>query len=374
MRIGLITGEYPPLQGGIGAYTDILSRQLRALGHDIFIFSTTATQSQTPEIHLTNVISRWSLRTNHLINQWANDNQLDILNLQFQTAAFGMSAWIHFLPNMTNIPFITTFHDLRFPYLFPKAGRLRNWIVQHLAKSSDAIIVTNHEDLEQVQPLRTKLIPIGSNILSSVHVDKQAIRQSIGISMNDFVVTFFGFMNHTKGVDTLLLALAKLGQTDIKLLMIGGKTGTADPSNQHYADKIETLIGDLALEEQVMWTGFVHEDKVSNYLQIADVVALPYQDGASFRRGSLMAAIQQNCAIITTIPQVPIPEFTEQNMVIVPPDDAEALAQAINKLKHHPEQRERLRENIQHIQKRFDWNVIACDTASFFEHIIEDCS
>ena len=46
------------------------------------------------------------------------------MNIQYQTAAYGMSPFIHFLPDaLRPIPVVTTFHDLRFPYLFPKAGR-----------------------------------------------------------------------------------------------------------------------------------------------------------------------------------------------------------------------------------------------------------
>jgi hypothetical protein len=61
-----------------------------------------------------------------------------------------------------------TFHDLRVPYLFPKAGPLRRWIVYHLARSAEGVIATNDEDfhrlLTEARPRRLALIPIGSNI------------------------------------------------------------------------------------------------------------------------------------------------------------------------------------------------------------------
>jgi hypothetical protein len=31
MKIGLITGEYPPMQGGVGAFTQELARAMAAL-------------------------------------------------------------------------------------------------------------------------------------------------------------------------------------------------------------------------------------------------------------------------------------------------------------------------------------------------------
>src|SRR5690606_9338702 len=125
--------------------------------------------------------------------------------------------------------FVTTFHDLRFPYLFPKAGKLRDWIVMHLAKSSDGVIATNHEDLQALSNLRSAMIPIGSNILSSKTIQPKSWREKINVTEDEFLLAHFGFINHSKGIDTLLQAIAALNNPRIKLLMIGGRTGASDP-------------------------------------------------------------------------------------------------------------------------------------------------
>ncbi len=41
MRIGLVTGEFPPMEGGVGAFTDQLARSLAALDHEIHIITST---------------------------------------------------------------------------------------------------------------------------------------------------------------------------------------------------------------------------------------------------------------------------------------------------------------------------------------------
>ncbi|MEO1291023.1 MAG: glycosyltransferase [Chloroflexota bacterium] len=213
MRIGLITGEYPPLEGGVGHYTALLAENLVVQGHPTFIFSNHHAE-QHNDIPVNNTISKWNYRTNQLIKQWTSEKDLDVVNLQFQTAAYDMSAWIHFMPHMVNVPYVTTFHDLRFPYLFPKAGKLRNWIVMHLAKASDEVIATNHEDYAQLAHLKATMIPIGSNIKRVKNFDCDATRQQLNFSSDDFVLAYFGFMNHSKGVDTLLYAMihkAKIG-------------------------------------------------------------------------------------------------------------------------------------------------------------------
>src|SRR5262249_24801174 len=145
---------------------------------------------------------------------WAAREKLDIINIQFQTAAFGMSPVVHFLPDVIrSIPVVTTFHDLRYPYLFPKAGGLRDWIVRHLAKASQGVIVTNHEDCEGLKGLKkVELIPIGSNILQSLPADfdPQCWREKAGAKPGEFLIAYFGLINRSKGLGTLLEALHTL--------------------------------------------------------------------------------------------------------------------------------------------------------------------
>jgi glycosyltransferase involved in cell wall biosynthesis len=379
MRIGIVTGEYPPMQGGVGAYSRILAQTFAQQGHQIFVFSSESTQNLDEDVSLTNKVKRWNPASIWAIRQWANSRQIDVINLQFQTASFQMSPFIHFLPQLVrNVPVVTTFHDLRYPYLFPKAGRLRDWIVMHLARTSAGVIVTNHEDLQRVAHLRhSTLIPIGSNILTSLDADfnRNDWRARAGARERDFLIAYFGFINRSKGIDTLLHSVAAL-HTDgfpVKLVMIGGRTGSSDPTNAAFAAEIDALIAKLNLTADVCWTGFVDEETVSAYLEASDVVALPFEDGASYRRGSLMAAIHHGCAIITTAPSVAIPTFLDgKNMLLVSPSDVSALSGAIGRLIQSPDLQEKLRCGAKELDRQFDWTQIAHDCAAFFERVIQE--
>jgi glycosyltransferase involved in cell wall biosynthesis len=171
----------------------------------------------------------------------------------------------------------------------------------------------------------------------------------------------------------LLEALAALRNDGVpaRLLIIGGSAGSSDPSNAEYQAEIQARIEQRELRPFVHSTGFVDEETVANYLTASDVVVLPFQDGASFRRGSLMAAIQYGCAVVTTQPTVSIPDFINgENMLLVERESSKAVADAVLHLWHETELRLKLQRGAQALSSRFQWPQIARETISCYERVI----
>lgn len=386
MRIGQITGEYPPMQGGVGAFTQELGRALTALGHELFVFTdhrAQRTNGPDPDdpAHVTADAHSWGWSTLGRIRRWAQAQALDIVNIQYQAAAFNMAAYIHILPlRLDNVRVVTTFHDLLVPYLFPKAGPLRYQAVLTLARSSDGVIVTNRGDEQRLSSEKSiaslRHIPIGSNITPCLAPDynRSVWRAALGFQPEDIVIGYFGFLNASKGVDTLLQALriVRNNRLPARLLMIGGRTGTSDPANIVYAREIETLVEDLNLVEHIRWTGFVDNAAVSGHLTACDLIALPFRDGVSFRRGSLMAALAHGCAIITTYPEVDMPELVEDvHARLIPPDSPTALAIAIEDLASNADLRAAMGRHARELSQRFTWQTIATQTAAYYAELLE---
>ena len=141
-----------------------------------------------------------------------------------------------------------------------------------------------------------------------------------------------GFLNDSKGAVEIIRALKCLrdGGMQASLMMIGGAVSSSNASNQPYYDLVLQTIAELGLDDDVFWTGYVPNDQVSAAFKSSDMCVLPFSDGASFRRGSLMAALTHGAAIISTHPQVPVPEIVDrENMLLVPPENVEALVRAI---------------------------------------------
>ena len=383
------------MEGGVGAFTEQLGRALAALGHDIHIITSTrarpldaprtiASVREPVELDYAQLhprVGRWRWPSLTVVTDIAIRYNLDVVNLQYQAAAFDMrSAAINFLPwRLKSIaPVVVTFHDLRVPYLFPKAGRLRERAVRELARRAQGCIATNQADLTQLRawidgPVRQ--IPIGSNIDVYIpnHVEIEEARLHLGLAEEDTLLGYFGFLNETKGADVLVDALALLNER-FHLVFIGGQTGASDPhNNQSFLGNLHREIDRAGLANRVHWTGFVAPDRVSTFMAAADLMVMPYRDGVSLRRGTLMAALAHGRPLITTNPIAEVPEFRHgENMWIVKPDDPIALAGAVQSLAGDEILRTRLGQGARELARSFSWDAIAAQTVALYAELVPE--
>jgi len=377
LKIGIVTGEYPPHQGGVGDFAREIAHALADLGHEVHIIThTNAAPSDKIKVHP--VISSWNLQSLIFIRKLTRQLKLDILNIQYQAAAYGMTPPIHFLPLIAGVPCVMTFHDLRVPYLFPKVGALRWQAIMLLAKTSKGVIVTNPEDhltLEKnLWNADKKLIeiPIGSNITVNPKFQnpksKIETRRKYGIGEHDLVIGYFGFLNASKGGETLFKALAQLPITNCHLLLIGGRTGSSDPTNQAYADQLDALINPLGISDRIIRAGYLSPEETTSAFFACDMFAQPYEDGASFRRGTFMACLAHGMPTIATQPSVPLAQLKHgENIYLIPTHDANALAKAIMVLQVDTSLREKIAKGALVLSEEFTWDKIAARTANFFE-------
>lgn len=380
MRVGFVSGEYPPMQGGVGAFTREVARAMADMGHAVHVFTRRQVQGADEEgIAVSPVVGkRWGWHTTRAIRTWAAEKQVDVINIQFQTAAYDMHPAIHWLPQrLSEVPVFVTFHDLRVPYLFPKAGAVRPWIVRKLARDADGVIATDRADevtLREVWRIAgVRWIPIGSNITTTppAGYDREAWRSDMGVRQGELLISYFGFLNESKGGLVLVEALAKLVGEGLgaKLAMIGGRAGASDPTNVRYGERVDSLIKQHNLGDRVTWTGFVDDEQVSAYFYASDLTALPYLDGVSLRRGTLMAALAHARAIVTTHPQTDAPELAGV-VESVPPNNADALADAILKVWRDTAYRHSLEQAARQANEHFSWAGIAQRTVEYFQDVI----
>jgi glycosyltransferase involved in cell wall biosynthesis len=373
------------MQGGVGDYTREIGLAMRELGCEVHVVTSTQA-GPVAGLSVHPVVARWKWGYWGTILDLVQRYQPDVIHIQYQAAAYAMHPAINFWPRRlrwlgpTRPRTAVTFHDLKVPYLFPKAGPLRRWVVNELARQSDLAITTNREDFEHLQRelgSPPALVPIGSNIIPRLPdgYDRDAWRARWGAGPGDFLLCFFGFINDRKGVDTLLHALDLLVRESSNvvhplLLSIGGQIGASDPSNVAYLASIQALISELGLESRVCWTDYLPDDQVSASFWAADLCVLPFRDGVSFLHGTFHAALAHGVPILTTQPPSPLPELLHrENVFLVPPGNPRALADAIVELAAAPDLRRTLGTGAKTLSAQFRWDKIAAETLDLYRTI-----
>jgi glycosyltransferase involved in cell wall biosynthesis len=400
MKVCFLTGEYPPMQGGVADHTAHLARHLIEQGIEASVLTSrkAGASSQSPISNLQSPISNpqspvvypiiagWGWRCWRQIGRFLTEQHPDVLHIQYQAAAFDLGGWVNWLPwwlhwRRDRPQVAVTFHDLRVPYLFPKAGGLRWRSILALARYADGVIVTNVEDKQtllqsRISNLQSRisLIPLGSNVepCPPADYDRGRQRARLGLGDNALLLAYFGFLNESKGGEDLILALARLVQQgyNAHLLMVGGQIGDVDPTNMAYADRIRSLIQARGLAERVQWTGYTSPEEVSADLLAADAVVMPYRDGVSFRRTTFIAALRHGCSIITTYPAVRLSELRDgDNVLLIPPRDIEGLAGAAARLAGDPTLRTQLAAGAKALGQQFDWPTIARQTTAVYQRL-----
>ncbi len=416
MRVVLLSAEYPPNPGGVGDYTQCLSAALATRIAAIEVWTIRAgmlcaINPQIPEqIGLPIAPATWGWSAWGAICAGLQRHKPDLLHIQYQTGAYHMHPALNLLPARLGLEshrpqIVVTAHDLFMPYLFPKAGPLRSWVTRRLLEDCDATVVTNLEDFAaitgQVQnkPNPTvhfvgrirstpHIIPIGSNIAPNppVGYNRAVWRATLGISPETTLVAYFGLISPTKGLDVLLDALEQL-PANIRVLIVGGDSPA--PQDRQYAAHLRERIESPALAGRVLVTGHCTPPDVSAHLLAADIAALPFADGATFRRGSLLAALAHGLPTITTAvdsthqgsyteqANIPAPEHTQlpklvdqQNAALIAIGDTQALVMHIQQLAQNPTQRAKLAEGARTLAAAFGWDAIADRHVNLYQQLI----
>jgi polysaccharide biosynthesis protein PslF len=122
------------------------------------------------------------------------------------------------------------------------------------------------------------------------------------VDEDTFLVVHLGFLNRSKGLETLLDAMVRLRGEGrrTRLLLVGAEAGTSDPSNRAYEAEIARRLDVLELSGLVVRLPQVAPAVASAYLLAADAAAFAFRDGASLRRGSLLAALAHGLPTVST--------------------------------------------------------------------------
>lgn len=356
----LVAGTWPPTDCGIAPYNRSLARGLEAAGFKVRVVANDEAR-EDPDIMLMRVES-WSPREVLRLIGLLRRSSAGIVHLQHPTRATRLRSAVYLIPSLVRLfarqhRVVTTFHYLR-PFDL-RTAMLRVFFLLP-ALFSDAIVVTTDWEAAYARKFlsNTKILVVPAGLTEELKRSDQAqreqTRRKLGFDTGDFVVAFFGYLLPNKGLQTLLQALPKLSERT-KLLVIGDSYA----ANDRYPIQLQEVARQLGIAGRVRWMGKVDAQSIGSLLSAADCAALPYDEGASLKRSTLLAALAVNLPAVTTLgPEVDGVMKNGENLLLVGPRDSGALADALMRLESEPGLGPSLTAAAAPILDSVDWNRI----------------
>jgi glycosyltransferase involved in cell wall biosynthesis len=264
-------------------------------------------------------------------------------------------------PLMCPCPAVVTVHDLSFA-LFPEffrganAAYLRIFTSISCRRAARVIAVSENTRADVMRLYRVPgeqidAVPHGVDPAFHPRPASEVAEFRRSHSLPDRLVLFVGTLEPRKNLVKLVEAFGKLraGTTqDVKLVLAGGKGW--------YYDSIFATVERLDLRGRVIFAGYVPNEELPMWYNAADVFAFP-----SRYEGFGMPVLEaMACGTpVVTARTSSLPEVAGDAALTVPPDDTDALAEALRRALQDAPLRQEMRTQGIARAARFTWEETA---------------
>jgi glycosyltransferase involved in cell wall biosynthesis len=217
----------------------------------------------------------------------------------------------------------------------------------------DRVVVQSQRALEQLAELgveRERLVRIQHPVFES----GVAAEPPTGATL-----LFFGLIREYKGLDMLLRALREL--PGARLVVAGDPLDPVEP--------LQRLAAELGVPDRVEWRlGYLPDEEIPRLMHEATLVVVPYRKIDS--SGVLATALGHGRpAVVTDVGGLPDPIRDFGAGRVVPPEDARALAAAIDELLGDEAALQEAFEGAQAARRALTWDAAASEHEAVYEEI-----
>jgi D-inositol-3-phosphate glycosyltransferase len=361
----ILVGTAHPFRGGLASFNERLMSQFQQEGHDVMILNFTLqypsflfpgktqfSDSPAPEnlkiVRQVNAINPFSWIKNGLFLLRQNpDIILFKYWLPFMAPCFGVISMIAgFKKSIKRLAILDNIipHEKRF---------LDTLLTSFFVTQIDGFLAMSQSvalDLRKFT-LKKKCIlsphPLFDNF--GLPIEKADAKKYFGLTENQNVLLFFGFIRPYKGLDLLLEAISKLKTDDLKLI-IAGEFYTDEKPYFEMAER-------LGIEDKLVWkNNFISNEEVGIYFCAADLVVQPYKHAT--QSGVTQIAYHFEKPMIVTdvggLAEI-VPDGVSGYLVS---PDASEIAKKIAYFFENPAQSEILKMGLLQEKKKYLWSVM----------------
>ncbi|GIU71182.1 MAG: glycosyl transferase [Candidatus Nitrosocaldaceae archaeon] len=296
----------------------------------------------------------------------------DIVHIHAQFPITG--ELIALIARLRRIPVIVSYHNE--PHIFNSSlfTRIaykiwRKVLFNILLYCSSSIIVTtedylNNSLLHGRYHLRDKIhiIPCG------IHVSKFH-NYHIKNRNDDNIILYVGRIKPEKGIHVLIESIYLLKQKGIstKLFIVGD---SSRKDEKMYKQDLEMLINKFGIKDHIVFTGKVSDEELNKLYKNATVLVLPSLNRLEGFGIVQLEAMANGLPIIVT--DLPGPRAVSlESSIVVKPNDAYELCNAISSLISNKTLWEELSTNAVKNALRYDWKIIYKEVMSVYNKVLE---
>jgi glycosyltransferase involved in cell wall biosynthesis len=277
-------------------------------------------------------------------------------------------------PLVSPVPFVTTVFDLsflRFPEAFRPFNRLYlRYFTTQTSKRAKAIITISEStrrdviDLLKIPPEKVNTIYCGVDAIfkPAPATEVETFRKARGLP--DKFILFLGTLEPRKNVDGLIKAYAQWYAKDqhaLPLVIAGGKGW--------YYQQIFQQAEALNLTNTIRFPGYVPQAELPLWYNAATAFVYPSRF-EGFGLPVLEAMACGTPVITSTAASLPEVAGTDGTARLIPPEDHEALADAISEVSRTPALRAEMSERGLARAARFSWETTARETVGIYQKVL----
>jgi len=324
-KVLFVVGASPPDPCGIGDYCHQLGIALHARGVNVdFLIIRKAT------------LFGW-LRAMFAINL----SRADVVHLQYPGLGFGLGKRASLLPQFISVLAggVVTLHE------YSQVHWLRRLASSVFAISAHHLVFTNRWERQQFSAYyncraHSSIVPIGSNIRASQRLETGRVNR----------IVHFGLIRPRRGLKDVI-ALGKIlavAQSHLHIEIVGSPY----PGEEcYYRGLLEQSAG-----LPIKWVGAMTSEALAEYFASTAYAYMPFPDGASERRTSLLALMANGVVTVTRRGQFTPDDWGRGLLFASSPIEAHII---LGRVHSDANQLSSLRLSLRSLAKNYNWDGIA---------------
>jgi 1,2-diacylglycerol 3-alpha-glucosyltransferase len=286
VNIGLFTDTYFPQINGVGTSVHTLYKELKAQGHNVYIFTPDDPKRSKDEDE--NIIRMPSMPCFFLKSYRMGllyppssllkmrELKLDIIHTQTE---FSLGTFGKLYSKLTGIPLVHTYHTMYEDYVhYIVNGALISRSMAHsfsriFCNNANAVIAPTQKVKDSLlsygvtRPI--KIIPTGIDIYkfkkeNYSQEEIASLRKEYGYTKDTKVLLVLGRIAQEKNIDEILKSMPYVFENNenARLLIVG---------DGPYRPNLEEIVSSLGINDKVTFAGFKPWSEIGKYYQLADV-------------------------------------------------------------------------------------------------------